>query len=224
MMDTKDLHGLLLHMNERDREEGANPLVVVTDEDTGDYARAVGRKGVGEHGEMDWLIRDISLELKSWGHQGGSGNRMILKADGERSLKALRGAVARYHGRIIVLEVSARGESQSNGVAELAAQVVAEFVRVLEEQIEVKTKMKLSPEDTISLWMVRWASILCSKYMVGADGRTPHERRRGRRCRMPVVPSGESSFQTDSGRQKSQGQGRERRQGRCVVGPQSGGE
>ena len=40
------------YMNERDREEGANPLVIVTDEDTGDkYARAVGRKGVGEHGE-----------------------------------------------------------------------------------------------------------------------------------------------------------------------------
>ena len=177
------------YMNERDREEGANPLVIVTDEDAGDkYARAVGRKGVGEHGEMDWLIRDISLELKSWAHQGGSGNRMIMKADGERSLKALRDAVARYHGGIIVPEVSARGESQSNGVAEQAAQVVAEFVRVLKEQIEVKTKMKLSPEDTISLWMVRWASILCSKYMVGA---TPYERRRGRRCRMPVVPFGE---------------------------------
>ena len=110
-----------------------------------------------------------------------------MKADGERSLKALRDSVARYHGGIIVLEVSARGESQSNGIAEQAAQVVAEFVRVLKEQIEVKTKMKLSPEDTISLWMVRWASILCSKYMVGADGRTPYERRRGRRCRMPVV-------------------------------------
>ena len=34
----------------------------------------------------------------------------------------------------------------------------------------------------------------------------------------------ESSFQTDSARQKTQGQVRERRQGRCVVGPQSGGE
>ena len=89
------------YMNERDRQEGANPLVIVTDEDTGDkYARAVGRKGVGEHGEMDLLIRDISFELKSWEHQGGSVNRMIMKADGERSLKALRDAVARYHDGI----------------------------------------------------------------------------------------------------------------------------
>ena len=33
-----------LYMNERDREEGTNPLVIVTDEDIGDkYARAGGR-------------------------------------------------------------------------------------------------------------------------------------------------------------------------------------
>ena len=57
------------YMNELECEEGRNPLVVVTDEDTGDkYARAVGRKGVGENGEKDWLIRDISLKLKSWEH------------------------------------------------------------------------------------------------------------------------------------------------------------
>ena len=180
------------YMNERDREEGRNPLVIVTDEDAGDkYARAVGRKGVGERGDMDWLIRDISFELKSWRHQGGSGSRLIMKADGERSLKTLRDAVARYHGGIVVPEVSARGECQSNGVAEQAAQVVAEFVRVFTEQIEEKAKVKLSPEDTISLWMVRWAAILCSKYMVGADGRTAYERRRGRRCRLRVVPFGE---------------------------------
>ena len=38
------------YINERDREEGANPLDIVTDEDTGEkFARAVGRKGVGEH-------------------------------------------------------------------------------------------------------------------------------------------------------------------------------
>ena len=67
-----------------------------------------------------------------------------MKADGERSLKALRDAVARCHGGIIVPEVCARGESESYGVAHQATQAVAEFVRVLKEQIEVKTKVKLS--------------------------------------------------------------------------------
>ena len=91
------------YMNERDLEEGSNPLIIVTEEDTGgDDSRAVGRKGVGENGEKDWLIWDISLELKSWRYEGGSGNGIIMKVDGERSLKALRDAASRYHGGIIV--------------------------------------------------------------------------------------------------------------------------
>ena len=70
-------------------------------------------------------------------------------------------------------------------------QVVVEFVRVLMQQIESKTGAKLSPSDNITPRMVRWAAILCSKYMVGNDGRTPYERRRGKRCNLPVVPFGE---------------------------------
>ena len=43
-------------MNKRDPDDGNSPLMIATDEDTGDkYARAVGRKGVGEHGNVDWL-------------------------------------------------------------------------------------------------------------------------------------------------------------------------
>ena len=38
--------------------------------------------------------------------------------------------------------------------------------------------------------MVKWAAMLLSKYE-GLDGRTPYERRRGRRCNMVVLPFGE---------------------------------
>ena len=161
------------YMNERDREEGANPLVVVTDEDTGDkicprcWTQRRGRARRNGLADPRHFPRTQVL---------GAPRRKWESDDGERSLKALRYAVARYHGGIVVPEVSARGESRSNGVAEQAAQVFVEFVRVLKEQFEAKTKMKLPPEDTILLWMVRWAS---TKYLVGADGRTPHERRRG---------------------------------------------
>ncbi len=59
-------------MGEEDREAGENPLIVVVNERTGEkYARAVGRKGVGTEGEMDWLIKAISEEVKAWGHAGG---------------------------------------------------------------------------------------------------------------------------------------------------------
>ena len=37
-------------------------------EKTGDkFTRAVGRKGISSDGDTDWLIKDMSEELKSWG-------------------------------------------------------------------------------------------------------------------------------------------------------------
>ena len=100
------------------------------DEKTGDkYARAVGRKGVGAEGTMDWLIRDMADEIKSWGHMGGIGGKLILKSDGERSIQAVRDALGKYHGGVVIPESSAKNESQSNGAAEQAGQVVRGFAR-----------------------------------------------------------------------------------------------
>ena len=58
-------------MSKDDEKAHKNPLVVMVDEETGEkYARAVGQKGVGSENEMDWLIKDMSEELKVWGHTG----------------------------------------------------------------------------------------------------------------------------------------------------------
>jgi hypothetical protein len=59
-------------MSEADQKASKNPIMVMIDEETGEkYARAVGQKGMGERNEMDWLVVDMSRELKSWGHPGG---------------------------------------------------------------------------------------------------------------------------------------------------------
>ena len=179
-------------MSSKDEQDGNDPLVVMVDEETGDKcARMVEKKGLGSDGEMEWLVRDMSEELKSWRHVGGDSGRLILKSDGEWSIKALTDALGMYHGGIIIPEVPARGESQSNGCCEQAAQVVAEFIRVLKEQVEQKAKVKLNLENNMCHWMVRWAATMCSKYMVGKDGKTPHERRKGKKCNLVVVPFGE---------------------------------
>ena len=140
---------------------------------------------------MEWLIRDITAELKSWGHQGGEGGRIILKSDGEKSIKALRDAVGRYLGGEVITEESAKGESQSNGRVEEAGKTVRGFARVLKEQIEDKAKVKLGPEMAVIQWIIRWAAMLTSRFLVGKDGKTAYERRRGRRCQIPCVPFGE---------------------------------
>ena len=49
-------------------------MIVMVDESSGEkYARSVSQKGLGEDGEMEWLIEDVRKELKNWGHHGGEG-------------------------------------------------------------------------------------------------------------------------------------------------------
>ena len=76
-------------------------------------------------------------------------------------------------------EGPAVGESQSNGHVEEAGKTVREFVRVLKEWIEGKTNVKLKCDGVIIQWMLRWAARMVSRYMVGKEGRTSHERSRG---------------------------------------------
>ena len=112
-------------MSKQDEEAKDNPVIVMLDEETNEkYARATGRKGTGTDGEMDWLIKDISAELKAWGHTGGVDSTLVMKCDGERSVVALRDAVGRFHGGRVVPESPAKGESQSNGAVEGAGSTV----------------------------------------------------------------------------------------------------
>jgi hypothetical protein len=179
-------------MGKVDEQASTNPLIVMVDEDTGEkYARAVGHKGIGKDNETEWLIKDLALELRAWGHNGGEGGHIILKSDGERSIVAVRDALARYHGGKVVPESPPKGESQSNGAIEEAGKTTREFVRVLKEHVEDHAKMKLECDDVVVMWMVRWAAMMVSRYLVGRDGMTAYERRRGRKCKLPVVSFGE---------------------------------
>ena len=99
-------------MSQADEKASQNPMLVMVDETTGEkYARAVGFKGLGQDGEMSWLIRDLSDELKCWGHPGGAGGHIIIKADGEPAIRAVMDAVAKYHGGKVVPDAPPRGRA-----------------------------------------------------------------------------------------------------------------
>ena len=114
---------------------------------------------------------------------------MIMKADGERSLKHSETPWFAIMVGIIVPEVSARGESQSNGVAEQAAQVVAEFVRVLKEQIE--------GEDT--------NEVIARRYHLVVDGTGRPSFVRSMWLERTTVPFGERVFSNRFGKAKIAG-------------------
>ena len=53
-------------MSQQDEKAHEYPMLLVIDESTDyRYMRAVGKKGLGEGKEMEWLIKDVSEELKS---------------------------------------------------------------------------------------------------------------------------------------------------------------
>ena len=179
-------------MSKHDEEAKENPIIGMVDEQTGEkYARAAGRKGAGVAGEMDWLIQDIVAELKAWGHSGGANGHIILKCDNENSIKALRDAVGKLLGGRVIPENPPKGESQSNGRAEEAGKTCRGFAKVLRDQLEESTGVTISSQDAIALWLVRWSAMLPSRYLVGKDGRTAFERRRGRKCEVPTERFGE---------------------------------
>ena len=58
-------------MNKADEENRNNPMLVMINEVTGErFARAAGHKGAGDDGSLDWLIKEASEELKTWGAPG----------------------------------------------------------------------------------------------------------------------------------------------------------
>ena len=137
------------------------------------------------------LIEDISHTLKSWGHVGGTGGEMIIKSDGEPAILAVRNALMRYHGGVMIPECPAKGEKAENGLIEEAGKTVREFVCTFISAIEYGIDDKLPLDANIIPWIVRWAAICYSRYAVGKDGRTAYERLRGRSCRAVVIPIGE---------------------------------
>ena len=149
----------------------------------------MAKKGIGV--EIDWVIKDMTEELKMWGYPGGPQDKLILKTDGEPAVMALRDQLARAHGGMTMVETSAKEEHQSNGIAEESVRTVRGLVLTLKSQLEQKTGKTIVSEQCITQWMMRWSAMLLSRYQVGRDGKTGYERRRGRSCGIPTVCFGE---------------------------------
>ena len=177
----------------QDGERAAEyPMIVMIDESTDNrYMRAVGKKGLGDNSDMEWLIVDMNEELKSWGYTGGSYEELIFKSDGERSIKAVRDALGKFHGGKITPEQPPPGESQENGRVEEAGKTLRGYLKVFKDMLEERSGKQIPTDAVLLQWLVRWVAMLHSRYRRGSDGKTAYERQRGRKCRLEVIPFGE---------------------------------
>ena len=128
------------------------------------------------------LIRELGLE----------GHDVVLRSDQEPALQDLLREVGKK--RIpakTFYEVSPVGSSASNGVAERGVQSLEGQVRVLKDAVESRLGLAVPSNHNILAWLVEFAATLINRYEVGRDGRTPHERLRGKASRLVGLEFGE---------------------------------
>ena len=53
-------------------------LVAINEDTNGKYANVIGRKGLEDRAMSDWLITDLSEELKTWATQEEVAERLSL--------------------------------------------------------------------------------------------------------------------------------------------------
>ena len=149
------------------------------------FAIPVPQKGVDPE---DYAIRQI-LKLLQWlGH-----SEVILQSDQEPAiLKVLEGVQShRGAGTRTAIQKSPVGDSMSNGLVERANQSVEGQVRTMTDAIESKTGVKLDATLNIFPWLIQHAGLLINRFHVTSDGKTGHERVRGRKSRKELVEFGE---------------------------------
>ena len=78
-----------------------------------------------------------------------------MKSDGEPALIALKHAVMKYHGGIVIPEYPGKGEEAENGLIEEAGKTIRGYVCTFISLIEAGVNSTLPLGSSLHLWIVR---------------------------------------------------------------------
>jgi hypothetical protein len=166
-------------------EDGAKPYLVAQDRRTGMMmSTSLREKGVADLTATKLLAKFLDV----LGYR-----EVVLKSDGERALIALKRAAARQSKGLVraIHEESPKGDSKANGEAEQAVREIKWRVRAITMMLEKKLNTKLPEGHPLLTWVPRYAAEQSNRFKIGHDGRTPEERRTGKRCLKPMPLFGE---------------------------------
>ena len=166
---------------ENEEANGLPTLVIRDDKSKMCWARVVKKKGIEEY-----TVRTVNKFLGMLGY-----TRIIMKSDNEPSVLSLKDEIKRTSGVEIVPEESPAYESKSNGEIEREIQNVQEQFRAMRDALETKVKERIPKGHKMIPWMVAHASDTLSRYKIGDDGRTPHERWKGKKFKRAIPEFGE---------------------------------
>ena len=112
--------------------------------------------------------------------------RIIIRTDGEPSVRALAVAVAAFREEETVLEMTSKDNIQGIGTVERGNFLVGATARVLRASIEEKLQWRLPMNHAVITWLVRHCGWLLNRFGIGHDGKTPYERAKGKSYRGEV--------------------------------------
>ena len=133
----------------------------------------------------------------------------LLKSDQEPSLMELKREVMRQlrdrHGIRVAPNESPVGDSSSNGLAESAVRDVKDLARTIRSSVEEMHGCIIKPTHPIMTWICRYPGFMINRFARGKDGRTPYERRRGKRYKKAMTPFGEKVMYLPAGKRSTTG-------------------
>jgi hypothetical protein len=128
-------------------------------------------------------------------------SKMVYKTDQESALRSTIEEALRRTGRSGVFEsfeavpeMSAVGESASNGKAERAVQTFEDQLRTLKSALDSRLKQKVPVNHPLMNWLVEHTANVINRYAVTADGTTPYQALHGKRSTLRVVEFAEQVF------------------------------
>ena len=154
--------------------------------------------------------------------------RIVVRSDGEPALKAhIRAAVAiamvNDRPLEVVTETVSKEQSSGNGLAEGAVKEAKAKIRTLRAASE-RGLGRTIPEDHDALaWLVEFAAKTVNWFRTGVDGKTPSEKRFGRRFRRPIAPFGQKVLYMPTGKIASRVGADSRWREGCFLGLIGGG-
>ena len=116
---------------------------------------------------------------------------MTLKCDNEVALLAVRAKAAELMRTEAVMEEPTEGDKQANGVIEQANLAIESQLGTLIDELGRHIEEELNATDHITKWAARHAAYIKTRFQVGADGKTPYERWKGKAFRQPLLEFGE---------------------------------